>query len=107
MKPENVPLMKLLELARVHARRFQNMLTSAAHGEPGIRAGECEHYLALWQGLEDRLNAAIAKRPVGEQPTIKNVAFTLTEDERDEVSDAITCGDYDELLGIVSEPEDG
>ena len=89
MKAEDLSTRALLALSASHVVRFEHYIEQAANGGRGMRLGECEHYLAIWTGLQKRvLKAMFTKQP----------KVSLTEDERDEVQDAIDCGDYDDLI---------
>jgi hypothetical protein len=70
---------QLKALAESHIRLYGNM---ANRGGPGIRVGECVHYLSIWE--------SIARKGF--------VWSDLAPEERNEVEDACFCGDYDKLL---------
>lgn len=88
LKPEEIPAKTLLELARIHIRRFSNLLHS---GSSNVRIGECEHYLSIWGGVKQ-------KAYVADNQNIPMEA--LDKYELQEINNAIYCGEYDDLLGI-------
>lgn len=69
---------QIAALAKAHIVRFEGMLAS---GHRSVRADECEHYLRIWREVERKGNFS-----------------DLTEEERNEIDDAIYSGDYDRLL---------
>jgi len=69
---------QIVALAKAHITRFEGMIAS---GSQNVRVGECNHYLRIWQEVER-----------------KGDIRELTDEEQNEVDDAIYSGDYDELL---------
>lgn len=92
----------LLQLANAHVRRFANLIQRHDEGQRGIRIDECLHYRFIWSALADKVNNAIVKRPIsGPAPaelTRADCPIELDEEERQEVGDAIDCGDYDSIV---------
>ncbi len=82
---KEIPKDKLVELADAHIARFGRLVVLAEEeNHPGIRTSECRVYLNLWTDAKRRLLT-------GQE---------LDPSQRDEIQDAIECGDYDELLGL-------
>lgn len=95
MKPEDLTPRQLSALADAHVRRFKNLIESARSGMRGVRVGECEHYVEVWTAVQRAAISAMVRRVD---------RADLPDDGRDEVQDAIDCGDYDELLEAAARP---
>lgn len=85
---------QLLALAIAHIHRFSNLI-DGAKWRTGVRVDECKRYLALWRGVYVK---AVDARVV----TITKAK--LTRDERNEIDEALECGDYDKLLEDTAYP---
>lgn len=72
-----IPPENLTVLSDMHIRRYENLLRSSSSY---VRKSECKQYAEIWRSIK-----------------IKN-GQDLTTAERNEVYDAITSGEYDELL---------
>jgi hypothetical protein len=82
----------VLTLADLHVGRFAHMVEIANSG--GVRLGEAQAYLELWKAIRV---ATAADRD-------------LTSEQREELFDACTCGEYDvhlaaEEYSAVHRPE--
>lgn len=67
----------LKRLADIHLFRYRGMLRRALVGDPGLRAGELKHLVAIWEGVE-----------------LKKYRWEfLAPEERNEVYDAVMSGE--------------
>lgn len=89
MKAEDLSARTILTLASMHVKRFETLIHNAKEGARGINQGDCEHYLVIWQALQRRALKALISQ-AGH--------VCMTEDERDELQDAIDSGDYDDVI---------
>ncbi len=76
ISPDNLSI-----LSEQHIRRYEKML--ASHSSY-VRKSECKQYAAIWRSIRDKK---------GQE---------LTSVERNEVYEAITSGEYDDLLSSES-----
>lgn len=83
---KTIPKEKLVELADKHIAHFGRLIEAGKAGHRGVRVDECEGYRDLWTETRRRLLAD----------------EELSPPQLGEIQDAIECGDYDELLGLVS-----
>jgi hypothetical protein len=72
-----IPSDNLITLSDMHIRRYENLLRSSSSY---VRKSECKQYAEIWRSIK-----------------VKN-GQGLTTAERNEVYDAITSGEYDDLL---------
>ena len=77
---------QLVALADAHIKRFTKLIAQSKNGASGIREDECEHYQGLWVSIK-------AKSLTNEDPYP-----SFTRDEKSEIGDAVSSGDYDTLL---------
>lgn len=89
---ENITQPQLLALAIAHIHRFTNLIAGSKWSKD-VRVDECQRYLAIWRGTYKK-----ASRP-------EYVKTVLSRDERNEIVDALECGDYDALMERASHPE--
>lgn len=71
----------LLKLAGAHIGNYERKA-----GSPFAVISECVKYSHIWQSIKMKTEAAGESTPI------------LTQQERDEIIDAVCCGDYDHLL---------
>lgn len=69
----------IAKIAEAHKHRFENLLSS---GGRNVRIGECEHYLAIWSVVAAHNRDGVP----------------LEDEGRNELVEAICCGDYDHML---------
>lgn len=90
--PKDVTPDQLVEIAEEHMNRFRGLIKAAEEGREGIRVGECEMYLRIWMSIDQKA------REKGKNKS-KDPAFDwLSLEEQNEVTDAVTSGDYDDIL---------
>ena len=73
-------------LAEDHVEQFQKKIDAHREGFRGIRPEECKRYLEIWRGI---LLLATPERWD---------SASLAANEKDEIRDAISSGDYDGLI---------
>lgn len=71
---------KVLRVAKLHVRIYENRIDAANRGQRGINIRDCRHYLRIWKSI-------VAKN--GEN---------LTAEEVHEVTDAYESGEYDDIF---------
>jgi hypothetical protein len=97
LEPEKLKAATVVALAQSHIRHFRYMIDNA--DSPGLRGtvriAESHEYLEIWERVLRAANTVAALDPASSPWT------ALDEAGQTEVSDAVDCGDYDELIASV------
>lgn len=73
---------QLRKLTEAHIGHFRALIRRGYDGDKSVRMGECLRYVILWRSIQTKAYKGLTDREIGE------------------IRDALTSGDYDELLGI-------